>query len=100
MNPSLSNTRSSVDNSWQKVVFTIAVSGFCDAESTELLPPSDLPPELVEPTSVLWPETEAGVSVTVPCPAGNASAFRQCGSQGAWLEPNTTACEIDSKSDT
>ena len=72
-----------------------AVAGFCDAEGTEFVPPSDLPPELVEPVTLFWPETEAGILVTVLCPGSDNIATRECISGGVWLEPNTSACVID-----
>ena len=65
---------------------TPAAIGFCDAELAFTLY-----------GAYIWPETEAGSTITLPCALGpvNATASRVCSVAGEWQEPLLDGCSND-----
>ena len=41
-----------------------------------------------------WPETLAGETASLPCPAASGMATRQCRSNIVWLAPNVSLCQL------
>lgn len=66
---------------WPVSEILYAENGFCDSDIDTL-----------GGTSITWPETPAGMTVSLSCPTTNGSATRQCNDQRVWLQPDTSAC--------
>ena len=83
-----------------KSCFAILVSGFCNFNQTIFEIPQGFLDENSFETDeemgvslLLWAETPVGSVATMLCPTNDGYASRVCGSNGVWLQPNTSACE-------
>jgi len=62
---------------WDNVNLSLCSTGFCDEEATQFL---------------LWPETPAGMTRSLPCPNTTAIINRTCNPPGIWDDDNSSLC--------